>query len=60
MRELLGKLRKAAKEEHIVVQYLCYTIGEEACEIEAIARDEIRYFWMLCRDHEKLFARLLK
>ncbi len=54
MRELLEKLRKAAEGEHAaIVQYLyhAYAIGEgeEACEIEAIARDEMRHFWVLSR-----------
>jgi len=59
MNELVKMLQKAAKDEHAaVIQYLRHAYmlgeGEEACEIEAIARDEMRHFWMLSRWIRKL------
>jgi len=47
-------LQKAAEDEHAaIIQYLrhAYALGEGevACEIEGIARDEMRHFWMLSR-----------
>jgi len=54
MMELIEMLQNAAREEHAaIIQYLRHAYmmgeGEEACEIEAIARDEMRHFWMLSR-----------
>jgi bacterioferritin len=54
MADLVEMLRAAAKDEHAaVIQYLLHAYamgeGEEACEIEGIARDEMRHFWMLSR-----------
>ncbi|MGC8873411.1 MAG: ferritin-like domain-containing protein [Chloroflexia bacterium] len=54
MSEILPRLLQAASDEHAaVIQYLrhAYALGEGevACEIEGIARDEMRHFWMLSR-----------
>ena len=54
MADLVEMLKAAAKDEHAaVIQYLLHAYamgeGEEACEIEGIARDEMRHFWMLSR-----------
>jgi len=59
MQEWIEALQEAAKGEHAaIIQYLrhAYALGEgeEACEIEAIARDEMRHFWMLSRWLTKL------
>lgn len=52
--ELIQMLQAAARDEHgAVLQYLrhAYMIGEGelACEIEGIAREEMRHFWMISR-----------
>jgi len=54
MQEVIQMLQAAAEDEHAaIIQYLrhAYSMGEgeEACEIEGIARDEMRHFWMLSR-----------
>ncbi len=54
MADLVEMLKAAAKDEHAaVIQYLLHAYamgeGEEACEIEAIAREEMRHFWILSR-----------
>lgn len=54
MSEIVPRLLQAASDEHAaVIQYLrhAYALGEGeiACEIEGIARDEMRHFWMLSR-----------
>ena len=59
MQDLIAMLQAAARDEHAaIIQYLrhAYALGEgeEACEIEAIARDEMRHFWMLSRWMVKL------
>lgn len=51
---LIGLLRAAAMDEHAaIIQYLrhAYMMGESglSCEIEAVARDEMRHFWILSR-----------
>ena len=52
--ELVQMLQAAAEGEHAaIIQYLrhAYLIGEGelACEIEGIAREEMRHFWILSR-----------
>ncbi|MBN1487611.1 MAG: ferritin-like domain-containing protein [Anaerolineae bacterium] len=52
--ELIRMLQAAAKDEHAaIIQYLRHAYlmgeGELACEIEGIAREEMRHFWMLSR-----------
>ncbi|HDQ35144.1 MAG TPA: ferritin-like domain-containing protein [Chloroflexi bacterium] len=52
--KLIELLHAAARDEHAaIIQYLrhAYMMGESelACEIEGIARDEMRHFWMLSR-----------
>lgn len=54
MADLVEMLKAAARDEHAaIIQYLLHAYqmgeGEEACEIEGIARDEMRHFWMLSR-----------
>jgi len=54
MSEAIPMLQEAAEDEHAaIIQYLrhAYALGEGevACEIEGIARDEMRHFWMLSR-----------
>ncbi len=54
MADTVEMLKAAARDEHAaVIQYLLHAYnmgeGEEACEIEGIARDEMRHFWMLSR-----------
>jgi bacterioferritin len=54
MTTVIQLLQEAAQDEHAaVIQYLrhAYSMGEgeEACEIEGIAREEMRHFWMLSR-----------
>ena len=51
---LIKLLQAAAKDEHAaIIQYLRHAYlmgeGETACEIEGIARDEMRHFWILSR-----------
>lgn len=51
---IVKQLQAAAGDEHAaIIQYLrhAYMLGEGelACEIEGIARDEMRHFWMLSR-----------
>lgn len=52
--ELIQMLQAAAKDEHAaLIQYLRHAYmmgeGELACEIEGIAREEMRHFWILSR-----------
>ncbi len=52
--DLIHRLQALAEDEHAaIIQYLrhAYGMGETplACEIEGIARDEMRHFWMLSR-----------
>ncbi len=52
--DLVNMLRAAAEDEHAaIIQYLrhAYNMGEGelACEIEGIAREEMRHFWILSR-----------
>jgi len=52
--DLVQMLRAAAEDEHAaIIQYLrhAYNMGEGeiACEIEGVAREEMRHFWMLSR-----------
>ena len=52
--ELIQMLRAAAEDEHAaLIQYLRHAYmmgeGELACEIEGIAREEMRHFWILSR-----------
>ncbi|MBN1484817.1 MAG: ferritin-like domain-containing protein [Chloroflexia bacterium] len=54
MSDVIAMLKAAAMDEHAaIIQYLrhAYSMGEgeEACEIEGIAREEMRHFWMLSR-----------
>jgi bacterioferritin len=54
MTAVIQLLQEAAQDEHAaIIQYLrhAYSMGEseEACEIEGIAREEMRHFWMLSR-----------
>ncbi len=56
---LIGLLRAAAMDEHAaIIQYLrhAYMMGESdlACEIEGVAREEMRHFWILSRWMVKL------
>jgi len=51
---IIKALRAAAMDEHAaIIQYLrhAYMMGgsELACEIEGVARDEMRHFWILSR-----------
>lgn len=51
---LIKLLQAAARDEHAaIIQYLRHAYlmgeGELACEIEGIAREEMRHFWMLSR-----------
>lgn len=51
---IIEALRAAAMDEHAaIIQYLrhAYMMGESelACEIEGVARDEMRHFWILSR-----------
>jgi len=51
---IIKALRAAAMDEHAaIIQYLrhAYMMGESelACEIEGVARDEMRHFWILSR-----------
>lgn len=52
--ELVQMLQAAAEDEHAaLIQYLRHAYmmgeGELACEIEGIAREEMRHFWILSR-----------
>ena len=52
--EVIEMLQAAARDEHAaVIQYLRHAYmmgeGELACEIEGIAREEMRHFWILSR-----------
>ncbi|HOT92300.1 MAG TPA: ferritin-like domain-containing protein [Anaerolineae bacterium] len=52
--DLIQMLKAAAEDEHAaLIQYLRHAYmmgeGELACEIEAIAREEMRHFWILSR-----------
>lgn len=52
--ELIRMLQAAAQDEHAaIIQYLRHAYrmgeGELACEIESIAREEMRHFWILSR-----------
>jgi bacterioferritin len=52
--ELIQMLQAAAEDEHAaLIQYLRHAYmmgeGELACEIEGIAREEMRHFWILSR-----------
>lgn len=52
--ELIQMLKAAAEDEHAaLIQYLRHAYmmgeGELACEIEGIAREEMRHFWILSR-----------
>ncbi|MCS7286418.1 MAG: ferritin-like domain-containing protein [Anaerolineae bacterium] len=54
MANLVEMLKAAARDEHAaIIQYLLHAYamgeGEEACEIEGIAREEMRHFWILSR-----------
>lgn len=51
---LVGLLQTAAMDEHAaIIQYLRHAYmmgeGELACEIEGVAREEMRHFWILSR-----------
>jgi bacterioferritin len=57
--EIVRMLQAAARDEHAaVIQYLRHAYmmgeGELACEIEGIAREEMRHFWILSRWMVKL------
>ncbi|MBN1877267.1 MAG: ferritin-like domain-containing protein [Anaerolineae bacterium] len=52
--ELIQMLQAAVQDEHAaIIQYLRHAYlmgeGELACEIEGIAREEMRHFWILSR-----------
>lgn len=52
--DLINMLQAAARDEHAaIIQYLRHAYmmgeGELACEIEGVAREEMRHFWMLSR-----------
>ncbi len=52
--DVIQMLKAAAEDEHAaLIQYLRHAYmmgeGELACEIEAIAREEMRHFWILSR-----------
>lgn len=52
--ELIQMLQTAAEDEHAaLIQYLRHAYmmgeGELACEIEGVAREEMRHFWILSR-----------